>query len=433
MTKALELGELANYASVNVAGNTVTFDTSLTNDSTTVGGNTALTLRTYSDDRAANAFANAIANAASYTDAKVANLVNTSPASLDTLGELAAALSNDASFSTTVTTSIGNAYTNAYNQAVTLSNNAYTNAVTNAASLYLPLAGGTISGSANIGGVFITRGQTDLGQNGSNNQTFRALVGTGAFPWIQSSHASGSARLRSVANSGNVDFWLSATGSSGSIRFYTNAHTDEQFRITSIANTSNYIQVAGAAAAAAPAISVQGSDTNIDLTLTPKGSGIVRASGGMFVNGDVTVANIVGIGANSLSNSTLTLGRVDTGDLGAKINFCRSLDNGVNYYIDVYQNYFRIVDSDQGSVRFMIDVSGNVIPGANATQSLGTPNMSWLNIYTNDFHLSNEGSENGNSIDGTKGNWTIQEGADHLFIINNKNGKKYKFNLEEIV
>jgi uncharacterized glyoxalase superfamily protein PhnB len=58
MTKALELGELANYATVNVAGNTVTLDTVLTNDSATVGGNTASTLRTYSDDKAANAYAN---------------------------------------------------------------------------------------------------------------------------------------------------------------------------------------------------------------------------------------------------------------------------------------------------------------------------------------------------------------------------------------
>lgn len=153
MTKALELGELANYATVNVAGNTVTLNTVLTNDSATVGGNTATNLRTYSEDKAANAFANAVsvanttsfnqaanayANAVSYADAKVANLVNSAPAALDTLLELAAALGNDASFSTTVTTGIGNAYTNAYNQAVALSGNAYSNATS-----YADTAAGT--------------------------------------------------------------------------------------------------------------------------------------------------------------------------------------------------------------------------------------------------------------------------------------------------
>ena len=35
-------------------------------------------------------------------------------------------------------------------------------------------------------------------------------------------------------------------------------------------------------------------------------------------------------------------------------------------------------------------------------------------------------------VDGTKGNWTIQEGAEHLYILNNKSGKKYKFKLEEM-
>jgi hypothetical protein len=38
----------------------------------------------------------------------------------------------------------------------------------------------------------------------------------------------------------------------------------------------------------------------------------------------------------------------------------------------------------------------------------------------------------GNEVDSTKGSWSIQEGADDLFIINRLSGKKYKFNLTEI-
>ena len=45
--------------------------------------------------------------------------------------------------------------------------------------------------------------------------------------------------------------------------------------------------------------------------------------------------------------------------------------------------------------------------------------------------MTNEGLEEGNSVDGTKGSWTFQEGAEDLFLLNNKNGKKYKFKLEE--
>jgi len=43
-----------------------------------------------------------------YTNAKVAALVDSSPATLDTLNELAAALGDDASFSASIATSIGN-------------------------------------------------------------------------------------------------------------------------------------------------------------------------------------------------------------------------------------------------------------------------------------------------------------------------------------
>ena len=43
----------------------------------------------------------------SYVDTEVANLVNSAPATLDTLDELAAALNDDANFATTITTSLG--------------------------------------------------------------------------------------------------------------------------------------------------------------------------------------------------------------------------------------------------------------------------------------------------------------------------------------
>ena len=76
--------------------------------------------------------------------------------------------------------------------------------------------------------------------------------------------------------------------------------------------------------------------------------------------------------------------------------------------------------------------ASNLLPNSNAAYDLGSSSVAWRNIYTNDLHLSNEGHESGNVVDGTRGNWTIQEGETNLYIINNKNGKKYKFSLEEI-
>jgi hypothetical protein len=79
-----------------------------------------------------------------------------------------------------------------------------------------------------------------------------------------------------------------------------------------------------------------------------------------------------------------------------------------------------------------LTVTGNVVPGTTDTYDLGASGNVWRNLYTGDLHLSNEAKEEGNAVDGTKGNWTIQEGENDLYILNNKSGKKYKFKLEEI-
>ena len=67
---------------------------------------------------------------------------------------------------------------------------------------------------------------------------------------------------------------------------------------------------------------------------------------------------------------------------------------------------------------------------ANNTYDLGNSSTRWRNIYTNDLNLSNEGSSN--DVDGTWGSYTIQEGAEDLFLVNKRNGKKYKFALTEV-
>jgi len=77
-------------------------------------------------------------------------------------------------------------------------------------------------------------------------------------------------------------------------------------------------------------------------------------------------------------------------------------------------------------------VDESIIPNTTDTYDLGSSSKVWANIYTGDLNLSNESKSEGNSVDGTKGNWTIQEGANDLYLLNNKSGKKYKFKLEEI-
>jgi len=75
--------------------------------------------------------------------------------------------------------------------------------------------------------------------------------------------------------------------------------------------------------------------------------------------------------------------------------------------------------------------SNNFIPSIDNTHDLGSSTHRWANAHIGDIELSNEGTE-GNEVDGTTGSWTIQEGEDDLYLLNRKNGKKYKFKLEEI-
>ena len=74
--------------------------------------------------------------------------------------------------------------------------------------------------------------------------------------------------------------------------------------------------------------------------------------------------------------------------------------------------------------------AGNLLPSANNTHDLGATGTRWANAYVNDMHFSNKGSSN--SVDGTWGDWTLQEGENKIFMINNRTGKKYSLKMEEV-
>ncbi len=100
-------------------------------------------------------------------------------------------------------------------------------------------------------------------------------------------------------------------------------------------------------------------------------------------------------------------------------------------YID-----FHTADNSTADHAGRIDCNGstfsfdlNVVPSG--SRDLGSSSARWQNLYVNDLKLSNEGGAN--DVDGTWGDYTIQEGQDNLFIKNNRNGKVYKINWTEVV
>mgnify|MGYP003312548804 FL=1 len=75
--------------------------------------------------------------------------------------------------------------------------------------------------------------------------------------------------------------------------------------------------------------------------------------------------------------------------------------------------------------------SGAVLPGSDDSKDLGSSAKRWANVYTADAHFNNVGT-GGNEVDGTEGHWTMQEGADSMYLINRITGKKFKIAMTEV-
>ena len=93
----------------------------------------------------------------------------------------------------------------------------------------------------------------------------------------------------------------------------------------------------------------------------------------------------------------------------------------------LYSNGTNIID-----VNANLSFAGSIVPGANDTYDLGAAGNVWRHVYTGDLHLNNEHKTEGNIVDGTKGSWTLQEGSDDIYLINNKSNEKFRLKLEKI-
>jgi len=69
----------------------------------------------------------------------------------------------------------------------------------------------------------------------------------------------------------------------------------------------------------------------------------------------------------------------------------------------------------------VLNMNNSIYPGTTNTYDLGSSSFRWRNVYTNDLHLSNG-----------IGDYTVVEGEEDLFLVNNKSGKTFKFALIEV-
>jgi hypothetical protein len=104
--------------------------------------------------------------------------------------------------------------------------------------------------------------------------------------------------------------------------FVADANGNEQIKFTTTASAVNELTVVNSATSNAPEISSTGGDTNIDLKITPKGSGNVVLDGIKFPNADGTVDQVLKTdGSGNLSFGEVTGGEswqaVKTGNFNA--------------------------------------------------------------------------------------------------------------------
>ena len=143
-------------------------------------------------------------------------------------------------------------------------------------------------------------------------------------------------------------------------------------------------------------------------------TGIVTATTlNQNVTGVITATSFIGDGS-SLTGIDAT--KIITGNTQVQ-----TIDTGSDGHIKF---------STEGTARSRVDNNGHFTPEVNNTYDLGTSSLRWRVIYTNDLELSNKGSQN--SVDGTWGDWTLQEGENDIFMINNRTGKKYAITMKEV-
>ena len=206
-------------------------------------------------------------------------------------------------------------------------------------------------------------------------------------------------------------------------------------------------------------LTVNGTTTTIDTAVTAVDSLAVDGSVGIGTTGTpekLTVKGDILIrpsnGNVNTSDLALKFGRTDShdGDNQQKtsiiatpsgggwgmhdLHFCLDSSADLNN-VEISDSKFVIKNSGNIGINSTaptgtLDVGGNILPDADNTRDLGSSSKRWANIYTGDLNLSNEGAVN--DVDGTWGQYTIQEGENDLFLINRRTGKKYKFNLTEV-
>ena len=240
-----------------------------------------------------------------YTDTAVANLVDSAPSTLDTLNELAAALGDDANFSTTVTNSI---------------------------ATKMPLAGGTFTGG--VSGTSASFGTVSATSSMQLGDSVKAQFG--ASNDLQIYHDGANSYVRDVGTGvfliqGDSDIWLQNSAGTASYARFTNGGAATLYHNNSpkLATTSTGIDVTGTVTADGLTV-----DGNI---VANNGDGI--SSDGLIYLGGITSARGKLLYDYSLGDLTIeNTWANDAGEIYLKANGANRVEVSGNGDISFYED-----------------------------------------------------------------------------------------------
>ena len=168
----------------------------------------------------------------------------------------------------------------------------------------------------------------------------------------------------SKGSDANIAMGFATKGTQG-FAFYTNNFGAQQAAITHTASAVNYLQLTGAATGAAPTLSAAGSDANISLALTAKGTGVVRTNTGLAIQS--------GSGSFPATGYGLELYNFDSSS-----NFIQSFNRTTSSYLATVYNASNHRFRTSGLDQFQIAHTASAINYIQATGAVttGAPELS---------------------------------------------------------
>ena len=289
-----------------------------------------------------------------------------------------------------------------------------------------------INGTTDIGAAIVDADEIiiDDGGGGTNRRSDMSRVKAYIYGALSSDLTASSSGAVTLANSGVS---AGTVGSATAIPIIT---VDSKGRIT---NTSTTAVDSTTIAVLDTSVAVTDTGSNGKITGKADNTTVYEATAGAFaVTGNITVSgtvdgrDVAGDGSKLDGIETAATADQTASEILTLIKTVDGAGSGLDAdTLDGISSASFLRSDTSDTFTGTLTMAGSIIPSANGTQNLGSSGTRWANVYSSDIDLNNEW-KGGNTIDNSWGSYLIEEGEHDLFLKNRRNGKSYRFVLEEV-